>query len=112
MARKSKKSAAPKAAKKSTLKPAAGYLFIEPAEAQSKTDSGIYLPESATDEKPQKGKVLAVGDSEITDHGATKKSPVKVGDYVIYKKWGGNEVKIDGKEYLFVKFEDILAVEI
>ena len=58
----------------------------------------------------QKGKVLAVGDDEITDSGAKRSSPVKVGNTVIYKKWGGNEVKIDGTEYLFAKFDDILAV--
>ena len=98
------------ARKKAKLKPTAGYLVIEPAGAQSKTDSGIYLPESA-EEKPQKGMVISVGPDEVTEHGATRKSPAKVGDYVIYKKWGGNEVKIDGKEYLFVKFEDILAIE-
>lgn len=90
---------------KLNLKPTAGYLLIEPLEAAGKTASGIYLPDSAS-EKPQKGKVLAVG-------AATKdeKSPCKVKDIVIYKKWGGNEVKIDSKEYLFVKFEDVLAIE-
>lgn len=96
---------------KLNLKPAAGYLIIEPVEAVTKTSSGIYLPDSAG-EKPQQGKVLAVGDDEITDSGTKKKAPVKTGDKVIYKKWGGNEVKIEGKEYLFVKFEDILAVEV
>jgi chaperonin GroES len=95
---------------KLNLKPTAGYLLIEPLEAETKTASGIYLPESAS-EKPQKGKVLAVGADEITDSGVKRTSPVKEGDVVIYKKWGGNEVKIDGKEYLFVKFEDILAFE-
>jgi len=100
------------AAKRNTklnLKPTAGYLVIEPMEAQSKTDSGIYLPESA-EEKPQKGRVLVIGPDEITEHGAKRKSPVKVGDVVVYKKWGGSEVKVDGVEYLFAKFEDILAV--
>ncbi len=95
---------------KLNLKPTAGYLLIEPLEAETKTASGIYLPENVS-EKPQKGKVLAAGTDEITDSGAKKISPVKVGDVVIYKKWGGNEVKISGKEYLFVKFEDILAIE-
>ncbi len=98
------------ARKKLNLKPTAGYLVIEPLEAQSKTDSGIYLPESA-EEKPQKGRVIAVGPDEITEKGTKRPSPAKVGDIVIYKKWGGNEVKIDGVEYLFSKFEDILAVE-
>lgn len=92
------------------LKPTAGYLLVEPLSAQTKTASGIYLPDSAG-EKPQKGKVLAVGPDELTDSGAKKHSPVKKGDTIIYKKWGGNEVKIENKEYLFVKFEDVLAVE-
>ena len=95
---------------KENVKPAAGYLLIEPVGAQTKTDSGIYLPESA-DEKPQKGKVLAVGPDEITEQGTKRPSPAKVGDVVIYKKWGGNEVKINSVEYLFAKFEDILAKE-
>lgn len=92
------------------LKPTAGYILIEPLEKEVKTSSGIYLPDTAS-EKPQKGKVLAVGASEITEKGIKKASPVKVGEVVIYKKWGGNEVKIGSTEYLFVKFEDILAIE-
>ena len=95
---------------KFNLKPTAGYVIIEPLEAETKTSSGIYLPDSAG-EKPQKGKVLAVGAPEVTEKGTKKISPVKVGDTVVYKKWGGNEVKIGNKEYLFVKFEDILAIE-
>lgn len=96
--------------RKLNLKPTAGYLVIEPLEAQKRTDSGIYLPESA-EEKPQKGRVIAVGPDETTEQGIKKPSPASVGDVVIYKKWGGNEVKIEGKEYLFSKFEDILAIE-
>lgn len=96
---------------KLNLTPTPGYLVILPLEAQTKTASGIYLPDSATGEKPQKGKVLAVGADEVTETGKVRKSPCKVGVVVIYKKWGGNEVKIDGVEYLFSKFEDVLAVE-
>jgi chaperonin GroES len=95
---------------KFNLKPTAGYLLIEPLEKEVKTASGIYLPDNAG-EKPQKGKVLVSGTAEIMEKGVTKASPCKVGDVVLYKKWGGNEVKIEGKEYLFVKFEDVLAVE-
>ncbi len=97
--------------RKLNLVPTPGYLVILPLEAQTKTASGIYLPDSATGEKPQKGKVLAVGADEVTETGKLRKTPCKVGDTVIYKKWGGNEVKIDGVEYLFSKFEDVLAVE-
>ncbi len=94
---------------KLNIAPTAGYVLIDPLEAQTKTASGIYLPETAS-EKPQKGKVLAVGAPEITSDGKEKKAEFNVGDEVIYKKWGANEVKIDGKDYLFAKFEDILAV--
>ena len=88
------------------LQPTQGYLLLEPIEATQKTSSGIYLPETH-EEKPQQGKVLAVGPDETK-----RKAPAKVGDTVIYKKWGGDEVKlsITGKEYIFVKFEDVLAI--
>lgn len=93
------------------LRPTAGYVLIEPVELEKKTPSGIVLPESH-EEKTQRGKVLAIGPDEIIDSGAKRSAPCKVGDIVIHKQWGGNEVKIEGKEYLFVKFEDILAVEL
>ena len=95
--------------KKINLKPAAGYLLIEPEESMKQTSSGIVLPESH-DEKPQTGKVLAVGKDEILESGKIRKAPCDLGDAVVYKKWGGNEYKIDDKELLFVKFDDILAV--
>jgi chaperonin GroES len=89
-----------------TLQPTQGYILLEPVEATKKTASGIYLPDSH-DEKPQQGKVVAVGADT-----KKQKAPVKVGDTVIYKKWGGDEVKlsITDKEVVFVKFEDILAI--
>ena len=95
---------------KLNLKPTAGFILVEPQEAEKKTPSGIVLPESH-EEKPQKGKVLAVGPDEVGDCGAKKKAPCEDGDIVYYKKWGGNEIEIDGKEYLFIKFEDIMAIE-
>ncbi len=97
------------AKKKLNITPTAGHLVVEPLEAETKTLSGIYLPDSAG-EKPQKGKVVAVGADEVTEKGEKRPSPAKVGNTVIYKKWGGSEVKIDGVEYLFSKFEDILAI--
>ncbi|HAU99477.1 MAG TPA: co-chaperone GroES [Candidatus Pacebacteria bacterium] len=92
-----------------SLQPMPGYVLVEPAEAQKQTESGIFLPDSQT-EKPQYGTVLAVGADWVTEQGATLKSPVKKGNMVVYKKWGGNDVKIGAKEYQFLKFEDILAV--
>lgn len=94
---------------KLNIKPAPGYLLIEPVEAETKTASGIYLPDTAS-EKPQKGKILAKG-AVLYQDGREINSPAEVNEIVFYKKWGGNEVKIDGREYLFVKFEDVLAVE-
>lgn len=96
---------------KVNLKPASGVILIEPTEKETKTSSGIYIPDTASSEKPQKGKVLAIGENEISDHGVERKAPCRVGDIVYYKKWGGNEVKIDNKDYLFIKFEDVLAIE-
>lgn len=94
---------------KLNLKPTAGYLLIEPVEKETKTAGGIYLPDNAG-EKPQKGKVIATGASIYqNDHEIV--SPAKTGETVLYKKWGGNEVKINNIEYMFVKFEDVLAVE-
>ena len=90
------------------LHPMPGYVLVEPTKQQKQTASGIYLPDSDS-EKPQDGKVLACG-SGVMDDGAKIECPVKVGDTVIYKKWGGNDVKIVDTEYQFLKFEDILAV--
>jgi len=90
--------------------PTAGYILIEPFEAEMKTASGLYLPETATAEKPQKGKVLAIGEDEVSIYGIKRGTKAKVGQTVIYKKWGANEIKEEGREYLFVKFEDILAI--
>ncbi|OGD70976.1 hypothetical protein A3A84_00845 [Candidatus Collierbacteria bacterium RIFCSPLOWO2_01_FULL_50_23] len=91
------------------LNPAPGYLLVEPAKQDKKTDSGIYLPDSHAD-KPQYGTVLAVGADITTDSGKPLKAPAKKGDTVIYKKWGGNDVEIDRVEYQFLKFDDILAI--
>lgn len=90
------------------LTPAAGYILVRPAKQDKQTSTGIYLPDSHED-KPQNGEVLAVG-GDTVDHGATIKSPVSVGDSVVYKKWGGNEVQIGDTEYQFLRFDDILAI--
>lgn len=93
------------------LNPAPGYVLVEPLEEEKTTPSGIVLPESH-EEKPQKGKVIAVGATFTTEYGTKIASPCKKGDVVVFKKWAGNEYKPEDedKEYLFVKFEDILAV--
>lgn len=90
------------------ITPLAGYVLVEPAESVSQTKSGIYIPGNDS-EKPQHGTVIAVGAS-IWESGVKEvSSPVKAGDKVIFKKWGGNEFKVGDKEYMFIKFEDLLA---
>lgn len=84
-------------------------VLIEPQEADTKTASGILLPDSAK-EKPQMGKVIAVGKGKTDAAGKLIAMVVKVGDVVMYKKWGGNEVKLDGKELTLVSQDDILAI--
>lgn len=93
------------------LKPMRGYALIEPIELEKKTAAGIVLPDTH-EEKSQKGKVIALGKPQLTDSGKKIVLEFKVGDTVVYKKWGGDEIKFEttGKEYIFVKFEDVLAV--
>ncbi len=91
------------------IKPLYDNVLIEPVEEDQTTASGIVIPDTASKEKPQQGKVIAVGAGK-TENGKKIEPSVKKGDKVIYKKWGGNEVELDGKEYLIVKSEDILAV--
>jgi len=89
---------------KVNIKPLADRVLIEPMAAETKTASGIYIPDTAK-EKPQKGKVVAVGpgtkDEKIT---------VKVGDTVLYGKYAGTELKFDGSDYLMMRESDILAI--
>ncbi|MDO8573614.1 MAG: co-chaperone GroES [Candidatus Daviesbacteria bacterium] len=94
---------------KISVKPLMGYVLVEPSEAETKTLSGIILPESAQ-EKPAQGKVVACGDEMVMENGKVVKCPVKLGDKVVYKKWGGDEIKVDGKELKLVKFDDLMAI--
>lgn len=97
------------ATSKLSVKPLMGYVLIEPQEAETKTSFGIILPESAQ-EKPAQGKVVACGDDMVMEGGKVMKCPVKVGDKVVYKKWGGDEIKLEGKELKLVKFDDLMAI--
>jgi chaperonin GroES len=97
------------AVKPISVRPLMGYLLVEPSEADSRTASGIILPESAQ-EKPAQGKVVAVGEDFVLPNGQVMRAPVQVGQTVVYKKWGGDELKVQGKEYKIVKFEDLMAI--
>ena len=93
---------------KANIKPLAGYALIEPKEAEEVTASGIVLPDTAQ-EKPAQGKVIAIG-SPIKRPDHEEKAEFSVGDLVLYKKWGGDEIKIEGAELKLVKFEDVMAI--
>jgi len=86
------------------LKPLADRVLVEPKEADTKTASGIFIPDTAR-EKPQQGKVIAVGPG-IKD----EKMEVKVGDLVLYGKYSGTEITVEGKDYLIMKQSDIFAI--
>lgn len=90
------------------IKPLAGYALIEPQEAEEITASGIVLPDTAQ-EKPAQGKVIAIGAPTFVE-GKEVKAEFKVGDLVLYKKWGGDEIKFGGSEYKLVKFDDVMAI--
>lgn len=94
---------------KTNIKPLLDNVLVAPLEAEEKTASGIILPDSAK-EKPQMGEVKAVGPGLFTPKGEKIPMSVKVGQKVMYKKWGGDEVKVDGNEWMIVKQGDILAV--
>ena len=92
------------------IKPLADYILIEPVTAEEKTKSGIFLPETAEKERPEQGNVVAVGTGKKTASGKVIPLDVKVGDKVLFTKYGPNEIEIDGKEYLISREDDILAV--
>lgn len=96
-------------AKITNIKPLFDNVLIKPLEAEAKTASGIILPDSAK-EKPQMGIVMAVGEGKFDKDGKKLSIVVKVGDKVMYKKWGGSEVKVNNEEWTMVGQEEILAV--
>ena len=92
------------------MQPLADRVIVQPLEAEEKTKGGIVLPDTAK-EKPQEGKVVAVGKGKATEDGSVKALEVKVGDKVLYGKYSGTEVTTkDGEEYLIMREDDILAI--
>jgi chaperonin GroES len=92
------------------IKPLADYILIEPIKEEEKTKSGILLPETAEKERPEQGKVIAVGPGKRNEKGEVIPVSVKPGQKVLFKKYGPDEIKVDDKEYLIAKEEDILAI--
>lgn len=88
--------------KSAKVKPLGDNILVQPEKADKKTSAGIFLPETASEDKPQEGKVIAVGEN--------KDIKVKKNQRVIYRRYSGTEIKIEGEDYLIVKNEDVLAV--
>jgi chaperonin GroES len=91
------------------LRPLGDKVVVQVLEAENKTASGLYLPDSAQ-KKPQEGKVVAVGNGRVLDDGSRNKLNVKAGDRVLFSKYGGNEVTIDGEEYTILDEDQIYAI--
>jgi len=92
------------------IKPLSNHIFLEPVEEEKTTKSGIVLPETAEKEKPIKGKIVAVGPGKLNEKGERIPMSVKVGDLVLFKKYGPDEIEIDDKKYLVGDEDDILAI--
>lgn len=94
---------------KVALKPLDDRVVVQSVEAEETTESGLVIPDTAK-EKPQQGQVLAVGPGRVTDAGERIPVDIKEGDTVVYSKYGGTEIKIDGEDYLILSGRDVLAV--
>ncbi len=92
-----------------SIKPLFDYVLIKPLQEEEVLPSGIVLPDTAK-EKPQVGQVMALGQGKANDSGKVMPMVLKVGQKVLYKKWGGDEVKVGGEQWLLVKQEDVMAV--
>jgi chaperonin GroES len=94
---------------KMNLKPLGDRVIVKPMEAEEKTKGGIILPDTAK-EKPIEGTIVAAGPGKVSDDGKTIKMEVKVGDKVLYGKYSGTEVTVEGDEYLIMRESDIFAI--
>ena len=92
------------------LKPLNDHVFLEPVGEEKVTKSGIVLPDTAEKEKPIRGRVVAVGPGKLDEDGKRVPMSVKVGDLVLFKKYGPDELEVDGKKYLVGEEADILAI--
>lgn len=91
------------------MKPLADRVVVKALPADEKTAGGLFIPDTAK-EKPQQGEIIAVGPGKVTDDGKLQKPEVKVGDVVLYGKYSGTEVTIDGEDYLIMRESDIFGI--
>lgn len=92
------------------IRPLQDRVIVERVEEESKTAGGIIIPDTVSKEKPQEGKVVAAGKGKVTPEGKVLPLDVKVGDRVLFGKYAGSEIKVDGQEYLIMREDDILGV--
>jgi chaperonin GroES len=92
------------------IKPLSDHILIEPVKEEEKTKGGIFLPDTASKEKSEEGKVIAVGPGKKTEDGKIMMMSLKPGDRVLFTKYGPSEIKFEGKEYLIATESDILAI--
>lgn len=97
-------------AKAAKLQPVGGNILVQAVSEEKKTDSGIVLPDTVSKEKPQRGKIIALGTGRLNEDGDKIPFNVKEGQTVIFKKYGPDEIEVDGEEYLIMEESDILAV--
>jgi chaperonin GroES len=95
--------------KKAKIRPLQDRLIVERLEGEEKTASGLYIPETAK-EKPQQGKVIAVGKGKVHEDGTIRPVDLKEGDKILFGKYAGTEIKIDGNDYLIMREDDVLGV--
>jgi len=92
------------------LVPLEDRIIVEPMTEEEKTKGGVYLPDTADREKPEQGKVISVGPGKMLESGKRSPMDVKVGDKIVFSKYGPDEVKIEGTKYLIIRHSDILAI--
>lgn len=97
---------------KTKIIPLGDRILVRPLSSENtkKTKSGIIIPETVSKERPEQGKVIAVGEGRLTDDGKVVKLRVKEGDVILFSKYGPDEVKVDGDEYMILKEEQVLAI--
>ncbi|MDR1578506.1 MAG: co-chaperone GroES [Deltaproteobacteria bacterium] len=91
------------------LRPLTDRILVKRLEEEEKTKGGIIIPDTAK-EKPQQGKVIAVGEGKLLDNGTRVKSGAKAGDHILFGKYSGTEIKLDGEEYLIMREDDIFGI--
>lgn len=93
-----------------TIKPLGDHILVKPVKAEEVTASGIVLPDTIDKEKKAEGEVIAVGPGKMLENGSRASMEVSVGDVVLYKKWGGDDVEIKGEDHKIISADDVLAI--